>query len=230
MTVSFNTAYRSDQRTKAKDMTSDPTFWNRLAEKYARQPVANPGAFERKIAITTSCMTPHDVVLDIGCGTGSLALRLAKSAAHVHGLDLSSEMVRIARDKATAQKVDNVTFHVGAFDDDIPFAPESLDGLCAYSLLHLLEDRTTALRRIYQLLKPGGFFVSSTACLKESRVPYAPILRVMRWLGKAPMVKVFSKQTLANEIREAGFVDLTQPDVGADATIAFVVATKPLTR
>jgi arsenite methyltransferase len=207
-------------------MTSDATFWNRLAEKYSRQPVANPGAFERKIAITASRMTPEDVVLDIGCGTGSLALRLAPKAAHVHGLDLSSEMVRIARDKAAAQTVDNITFHVGAFDDDIPFAPESLDGLCAYSLLHLLEDRTTALQRIYRLLKPGGFFVSSTVCLKETWIPYAPILRVMRWLGKAPLVKVFPKQSLVNDIRDAGFVDLAQPDVGANPTIAFVVAAK----
>lgn len=211
-------------------MTSDATFWNGLAEKYSRQPVANPGAFERKIAITTSCMTPQDVVLDIGYGTGSLALRLAPSAAHVHGLDLSSEMVRIARDKATLQKVGNVTFHVGAFDDDIPFEPGSLDGVCAYSLMHLLEDRTTALRRIYRLLKPGGFFVSSTVCLKESWVPYAPVLRVMRWLGKAPLVKVFTKQSLTNEIRDAGFVDLAQPDVGAGPTIAFVVAAKGASR
>lgn len=208
-------------------MTSDATFWNRLAEKYSRQPVANPDAFERKIAITRSCMSPGDVILDIGCGTGSLALRLAPHAAHVHGLDLSSEMVRIARDKATVQKVSNVTFHVGAFDEDISFAPESLDGLCAYSLLHLLEDRTTALQRIYRLLKPGAFFVSSTVCLKESWVPYTPVLRVMRWLGKAPLVKVFTKQSLANDIRDAGFVNLSQPDVGADPTIAFVVAAKP---
>src|SRR5687767_5589866 len=93
-------------------VTTDATFWNRLAEKYARQPVAYPDAFERKIAITKAQMQAQDVVLDIGCGTGSLALRLAPSAARIHGLDLSSEMIRIAEGKARAQQVDNVTFHV----------------------------------------------------------------------------------------------------------------------
>ena len=136
-------------------MSNDAAFWNGLAEKYSRQAVADPEAFERKIALTKARMKPSDVVLDIGCGTGSLALRLAPSAAHVHGLDFSSEMIRIANGKAAAQNVRNVTFHVRRFEDGVPFEPGSLDGICAYSLLHLVADRASALKRIYELLTPG---------------------------------------------------------------------------
>ena len=208
--------------------TSAAAFWNGLAEKYAKQPVANPEAFEAKIAITKSRMKATDVVLDIGCGTGSLALRLAGSAAHVHGLDISSEMTRIADGKARAQKVDNVTFHTGAFDDSFrAFGAESLDGICAYSLLHLVEDRSAALEHIFSLLKAGGFFISSTVCLGESWVPYGPLIWSMRLVGKAPMVKIFDKRTLEEEIRRSGFVDVSQPDVGAKGDIAFIVAKKP---
>lgn len=108
------------------------------------------------------------------------------------------------------------------------FGAESLDGICAYSLLHLLPDRSTVLQRIHGLLKPGGFFVSSTVCLRESRVPFAPIIRVMRWLGKAPLVvNSFDRATIGRDIRDAGFVNVTQPDVGAKRVIAFVVARKP---
>jgi ubiquinone/menaquinone biosynthesis C-methylase UbiE len=203
-------------------VTDDAAFWDGIAEKYAKQAVANPDAFEAKIAITKSRMKPTDVVLDIGCGTGSLALRLAGSAAQVHGLDISSEMIRIANGKAQAQKVDNVTFHTGPFDDTFrAFEPESLDGICAYSLLHLVDDRSAALEQIFRLLKPGGFFISSTVCLGESWVPYGPLIGVMRLVGKAPMVKIFDKRTLEDEIRESGFVDLSQPDVGAKGDIAF---------
>jgi ubiquinone/menaquinone biosynthesis C-methylase UbiE len=209
-------------------MTAEAAFWNDIAEKYSKKPVDNPEAFERKIEITRSRMRPEDVVLDIGCGTGSLALRLADGGREIHGLDFSDEMVRIARGKAKAQGADNVRFHCGPFDETFDgFEDASLNGICAYSILHLVEDRPAALARIYRLLAPGGFFISSTTCLGGSWVPYRPLLAVMRFFGKAPMVEIFSKETLVDEIREAGFVDISEPDVGADSTIAFVVATKP---
>ena len=209
-------------------VTDNAAFWDGIAEKYAKQPVANREAFDAKIAITKSRMKATDVVLDIGCGTGSLALRLAGSAAEVHGLDISSEMTRIANGKARAQEVENVTFHTGAFDETFrAFEAESLDGICAYSLLHLVDDRSAALAQIFRLLKPGGFFISSTVCLGESWVPYGALIGVMRLIGKAPMVKIFDKRTLEDEIRQSGFVDISQPDVGAKGEIAFVVAKKP---
>ena len=209
-------------------MKDNAAFWNGIAEKYAKQPVANPDAFDAKIAVTKSHMKATDVVLDIGCGTGSLVLRLAGSAAHVHGLDISSEMMRIANGKAQAQGVDNVTFHTGPFDESFrAFEAESLDGICAYSILHLVDDRSAALGQIFKLLKPGGFFVSSTVCLGESWVPYGALIGFMRLIGKAPMVKIFDKRTLEEEIRQSGFVEISQPDVGAKSDIAFIVARKP---
>lgn len=214
--------------TESSEATAAAAFWDRLAEDYARKPVDDPAAFERKIEITRARMSPQDVVLDLGCGTGSLALRLASSAAHVHGLDVSGEMIRIARDKARAQDAGNVTFHAGAFDDRLAtFEPESLDGICAYSLLHLVDDLPATLARIHRLLRPGGFFISSTVCLGGSWVPYRPLLWLMYRLGKAPRVKALSRRRLEEEVRRAGFVEIAQPDVGAKPTIAFLVATKP---
>ncbi|MFG6431567.1 class I SAM-dependent methyltransferase [Roseateles sp. LYH14W] len=208
---------------------ADPEFWNGIAERYARQPVANPQSFERKIDVTASLIGQHSVVLDIGCGTGSLALRLAPHAQAVHGLDASSRMIDIARQKAATEQVRNVEFHLGALGAGLSaFADASLDVVCAYSLLHLVTDRPAALRQMHRLLKPGGYFVSSTTCLGWSWPLLKPVLRTMRWLGKAPHVDGFDSQRLAREIRDAGFVDLRQPDVGAKRSIAFIVARRPV--
>jgi hypothetical protein len=49
----------------------------------------------------------------------------------------------------------------------------------------------------------------------------------MRWLGKAPRVHTLRKRVLEDELRRAGFDGLEQPDVGAESTIAFIVAEKP---
>lgn len=69
--------------------------------------------------------------------------------------------------------------------------------------------------------------MSSTVCLGESWTPYRPLLDLMKWALKPPMVKIISKQTLVDELTAAGFIDLSQPEVGAAATIGFIVARKP---
>ncbi|MBW1831107.1 MAG: class I SAM-dependent methyltransferase, partial [Deltaproteobacteria bacterium] len=129
--------------------------------------------------------------------------------------------------KASDEKATNITFHQTTLEAAEGFQPGQFDGICAYNILHLVEDRADTLRRIFAYLRPGGFFISSTACLGESLVPYSPILAVMRWLGKAPPVRVFGAESLLRDIRETGFVDISTPDVAAKKIVAFVAATKP---
>jgi arsenite methyltransferase len=138
-------------------MPTPDAFWDQVAENYAAQPVANPEAFDRKTDITRALLTPESVVLGVGCGTGSLALRLAPHAGQVHGVDISSEMIRIARGKRDAAGADNVTFHVAPFDQTFTALDDgSVDVVCAYSILHLLPDAADALAQMFRLLKPGG--------------------------------------------------------------------------
>jgi ubiquinone/menaquinone biosynthesis C-methylase UbiE len=205
-------------------MTTDALFWDGIAATYAAKPVDDPEAFDRKTAITLSHLDPDARVLDVGCGTGSFALRLAPHVAEVHGLDVSGAMLQFARDKARG--LDHVAFHQGTLAE-LPASVADLDMVCAYSLLHLVDDLPGTLRALYDRLKPGGVFVSSTVVLGDSWVPYRPLLTVMRWAGKAPRVEVLRHEVLLAAIRDAGFVDVDTPDVGADATIAFVVARRP---
>ena len=187
-------------------MHADAAFWNKLAEFYAAKPVDDPAAFDRKVAITRERIRPGDTVLNVGCGTGSLSLRLADTGATLHGVDISSEMVRIARAKVAAAGVDNIQFHVSRFEDFDAFGPASVDVLMAYSLVHLVDDIPGTLRQMHDLVRPGGVFISSTVVLGDGWMPYRPLLRVMYWLGRAPrVVQVVRRQDLLNAMAAAGF-------------------------
>jgi ubiquinone/menaquinone biosynthesis C-methylase UbiE len=203
---------------------TDAQFWNQIAEKYAAQPVKDVPAFDRKKAITRQHLQPGSTVVELGCGTGSLALEMARHAGHIHAIDVAPEMIRIAEGKQVTQAVTNVTFHAGTLEATRPRLPAQVDAVWAYSILHLVEDRASTLGTAFDLLKPGGVLVSSNVCLGAA---YRPILAVMRWLGKAPRVYCYSRKTILREIARAGFVDAEEHDVGAERTVAFVVARKP---
>lgn len=205
----------------------DAKFWDQLAERYAARPVPDVAAFDRKKQVTREHLTPRSNVLEIGCGTGSLALELSCHAASIHAIDVSPEMIRIAEQKKANQGVTNVIFQAGTLEAMLPRIPRELDAVWAYSILHLVDDRTSTLKSAFDLLRPGGTFISSNVCLSGTWVPYRPMLAVMRWLGKAPRVYFFDRKTILREIAEAGFVDVSEQDVGADKAVAFVVARKP---
>ena len=208
-------------------MSAGAKFWDRAAEKYAASPVGDPDAFERKKAITREHLTPESTVLEIGCGTGTLSLEMAPFARHIHAMDISAEMIRIANGKKEAQSATNVTFHQGTLDEASHFEPEQLDAVWAYSVLHLVDDRRRTLRALFELLKPGGTFISSNVCLGSTWVPYGPLITLMRWFGKAPVVHVYDRETIMREMREAGFVDVEEREVGAQKMVAFIVAQRP---
>jgi ubiquinone/menaquinone biosynthesis C-methylase UbiE len=203
--------------------TADASFWDRIAPSYSAQPIANPEAWQRKLAVHKALLRPQDTVLDVGCGTGSLCLELAPHAQRVHGVDFSAAMVAIARAKATADGAANVAFSQGTVDD----LDAQHDVVSAYSLLHLVPDLDEALARLFAATRPGGWFVSSTTTLGDGWIPYRPILAVMRWLGKAPSVLILRRAHLLARIAAAGFVDVRLTEVGADSTIAYVVARRP---
>ena len=202
------------------------SFWDGLAEKYAAKPVDDPEAFERKIDITRTHLTETSRVFEIGCGTGSLALRLAEHAGELHGVDVSGEMVRIARDKARDADVSNLHFHRGTLET-VDFEPASFDVVMAWSLLHLVPDRAAALRRLFELARPGGTLVASTVVLGQSWVPYSVLLWGMRMVGKAPWVAILTPDQLEAEVRAAGFVDLERHEVGAKGDVHFMTARRP---
>lgn len=179
-------------------------FWDRIAPRYSTQAIADTESYARKLAATQALMRPDMNVLELGCGTGSTALEHAPHVAHIDATDGSAAMIAIGREKADRAGIGNVRFtqsEVEAFD-----APDgSYDMVLALNLLHLLPGRTAALAKIHRLLKPGGIFVSSTACIADRLWFLRPAIRVLQWFGKAPYVSIVGAKEMLDEVATAGF-------------------------
>lgn len=193
---------------------ADARFWDRIAPKYASDPIKDMAGYERTIARTRDWLSPSHSVLELGCGTGTSALLLAPSVARITGSDLSGAMIAIATEKATAQGRDNVSFVVGSAEDAIG-DEGSCDAVLAFNLLHLVGDRQAAFRQIRRLLKPGGLFISKTPCLAEMTVLIRLAVPLMRMIGKAPHVSFFTAEALERDVTAAGFTVLERARHGS---------------
>ena len=205
-------------------MTDTAPFWDKIAERYARKPVPDEDVYQRKLKITQDYLKPDMNVFEFGCGTGSTAIAHAPFVGHVHAIDVSSKMLAIAQDKASKAGVDNITFEQAAVDD-LPIADERYDVVLGLSILHLVADRDRTIAKIHKILKPGGLFVSSTACLGDKLWVFKYIEPIGRFLGLMPMVKVFTVKALEESLTKAGF-ELDHQWVPEEGHTAFFVAKK----
>lgn len=207
---------------KATD--TDKNFWDKIAEKYARSPIADEKAYQAKLDMTREHLSADTHMLEFGCGTGSTAILHAPYVGHIDAIDLSSEMIKIAQQKAADAQIDNISF---AQKDiaDLPADSAQYDVILGLSVLHLLRDHRAALGKIATLLKPGGVFISSTPCMAEMGF-WRILLPVMQKLGKAPYLSIFSSAQLAADQEAAGLEMLHQWRPKKRAAI-FMIAKKP---
>ena len=209
-------------------MSRSARFWDRNAARYSKKPIADEAAYQKKLQITREYFHPDMTVLEFGCGTGSTAILHAPYVKHVRAIDISSKMIEIARGKADAQNVENVTFEQSTIED-LTIADQAFDAVLGLSVLHLLENKEEAITKIHRILKPGGVFVSSTVCLGETMKFFKIVGPIGKFFGLMPTVKVFTTNELESSLINAGFdIDHQwQPGGGKSAfRSVFIVAKK----
>jgi len=179
-------------------------FWNRAARKYAADPIADLAGYEATLRRVQALLSPDHSVLEIGCGTGTTALRLAPSTRRMLATDVSAEMIAIAREKLAARPQPQLRFGVVDAETTAP-GGACHDAVLAFNVLHLVSDLDLALQAILPTLKPGGLLISKTPCLAEMN-PLIPrlVVPLMRALGKAPHVLVFDAAQLQSAFQRHG--------------------------
>lgn len=125
-------------------------------------PLVNLMGFDRarQELVSAANIKPGHHILDIGCGTGTLVVKLKRHypAAEVVGIDPDPKALRRARIKATRAAA-SVQLDSG-FADELPYEDESFDRVFSSFMFHHLneQERENMLREVLRVLKPGGSF------------------------------------------------------------------------
>lgn len=209
-------------------IASDTRFWDRTSRKYARSAIADQAGYERTLERTRALLGSGDRVLELGCGTGTTALRLAGDVREYLATDISAAMIAIANEKHAAGPIPALVFRATTAEALTPDAAQ-FNAVLGFNYLHLVRDVPGTLRRVHALLTAGGLFISKTPCVGEMN----PLIRLvllpaMRAIGKAPYVSLFRAADLSQHISAAGFDILateSHATKGSDSR-PFIVARK----
>lgn len=197
-------------------MTSQTAFWDRLADEYYAQPIAKPDAYEQTLARVQTHLRPTDHALELGCGTGGTAIRLAPHVARWTATDISPGMLAWARRRLDEPGAPT-NIEVQALEVDALELGETYDVVCAFNLLHLVPDLDTTLTAIARAVRPGGLVISKTPCLGEKTWFLRLMIPVMRVFGRAPaVVELFDHDALEQAFARQGF-ELVESLTFADA-------------
>lgn len=205
-------------------MDQSAKFWDKIAERYSKRPIADEAAYQKKLQITREYFRPDMEVLEFGCGTGSTAIVHASYVKHIQAIDISSKMIEIAQGKADVKNVGNVTFKQSTIEE-LSVSEQTLDAVLGLSILHLLDNKEEVIAKVYKMLKPGGIFVTSTACIGDSMNFFKIIVPVGKFFGLIPLVRVFTRKELEDSLTGAGFEIDYQWQPGKNKAV-FIVAKK----
>ena len=211
-------------------MNKTQKFWDKQAKRYDDSEKQFEPVYREIIARTKEYLNANDNVLDFGCATGTKTLKLVDGIKHIHGLDISGEMINEAIKKKNEANVKNVSFSQGTiFNDDLEKA--SFEKVIAYAIIHLLEDSEMVIQRIHELLKPGGLFISTTACFKDkmafkNRLEFTTYL-IMKRVGIFPLhLNMFKTSDMEDLIMSQNFNIIMAEKLFNGMTISFIVAEK----
>lgn len=163
-------------------------------------------------------LKPGETVLDLGSGGGIDVLLSAKRvgpSGKAYGLDMTDEMLALARDNQRKAGIGNVEFLRGEIEN-IPLPDNSVDVIISNCVINLSTDKDAVLREAFRVLKPGGRFAVSDIVVR-GEVP-AEIRRKMElWIGC--MAGALEENEYVAKLAQAGF-----ETVSVEATRVYYVA------
>ena len=173
------------------------------------------GLPEDAVAVSLGCgnptalidLQPGQTVLDLGSGGGIdvlLSARRVGPAGKVYGLDMTGEMLALARENQRKSGATNVEFLKGTIEA-IPLPDQSVDVIISNCVINLSPDKDQVLREAFRVLKPGGRFAVSDVVIR-GEVPEEVRRSMELWVGC--VAGALQENDYAAKLKAAGFVDV----------------------
>jgi arsenite methyltransferase len=153
-------------------------------------------------------LEPGEVVLDLGSGGGIDVLLSAKHVGptgKAYGLDMTDEMLELARENQARAGIENAEFVKGQIEN-IPLPDGSVDVIVSNCVINLSADKDRVLREAFRVLKPGGRFAVSDVVV-SGEIPAAIRQSVLLWVGC--VAGALSEEEYRQKLAAAGFVNVT---------------------
>ena len=150
-------------------------------------------------------LTPGEVVLDLGSGGGIDVLLSAKRVGptgKAFGLDMTDEMLELARDNQRKSGVTNVEFLKGDIEH-IPLPDNSVDVVISNCVINLSSDKDRVIAEAFRVLKPGGRFAVSDIVVRGENIPDAIRRSVELWMGC--VAGALEESSYRGKLASAGF-------------------------
>src|SRR6202789_688109 len=151
-------------------------------------------------------LNPGEIVLDLGSGGGIdvlLSARRVGLTGKAYGLDMTDEMLALARENQRKAGVGNVEFLKGEIEN-IPLPDNSVDVVISNCVINLSADKDKVLREAFRVLKPASGFAVSDVVVRGS-VPHAVRQSMMLWVGC--IAGALDEMDYQSKLLAAGFTD-----------------------
>ncbi|MFC1921448.1 class I SAM-dependent methyltransferase [Chloroflexota bacterium] len=202
-------------------------FWDKQARDFIDQEQHTQLSENKDFITTLKYLNIDDTVLDYGCATGIISNAIADKVKEIHAIDISSRMIEIARIKARERNIENIHYAQGTIFDE-RYQKESFNVILAFRILHMLEDIEAVMNRINELLKPGGTFISVSACMGGKKALLGILVSLASKMRIIPLhINMFTLPELQRVITGGGFQIVEYEKMDDKVPHYCIVARKP---
>lgn len=189
-------------------------FWNKRAHSFDKSDDPTKEVRQATYARIRSVLDPSFKILEFGCATGSLSLQFARDVQEIYGVDISDEMISIAKSKVKASNLSHVYFAQGT-EHDIPWQDKLFEIILAFYVLHLVENPEACIKKLASRLDQSGTIIIELPCLADANWIKRKTIKLFTRIMGLPIIHSFKAEDIIQMFERVG-LEITEKEIFHD--------------